>query len=77
MEQITSLRAQAEVEKALMLKRSSLGSVDDRRPSYVMHVLEDLAEVEEGKRCALLKRLSALWSQALIVISSEQALPAK
>ncbi|XP_031562989.1 uncharacterized protein LOC116298612 [Actinia tenebrosa] len=57
MEQVASLRAEAEVEKALMLKRSSLGSVDDRRPSYVMRVLEDLAEVEEGQeeveeRCA-------------------------
>jgi hypothetical protein len=45
MEQVASLRAEAEVEKALMLKRSS---IDDRRPSYVLRVLEDLAEVEEG-----------------------------
>ncbi|KAK3752027.1 hypothetical protein QZH41_007058 [Actinostola sp. cb2023] len=46
MEQTAYLRAEAEVEKALMLKRNS---VDERRPSYVLRMLEDLEELEEGQ----------------------------
>ena len=52
LEQDTYLRAEAEVEKALMLKRNS---VDERRPSYILRVLGDLEEIEEGKSDHVIK----------------------